>query len=325
MLLTPTAILKKINNEIDRHEFGKTPAELYDPIRYIMHLGGKRMRPLLTILSAGLFTDNLDKALKPALAVEVFHNFTLMHDDIMDKAPLRRGKATVHEKWNSSTAILSGDVMLVKAYELMTGLDADILPEAIKAFNDCAAQVCEGQQLDMNFESRDSVSEKEYIEMVRLKTAALLGFSLELGAIIGKADQKDKIHLREFGINIGIGFQLMDDLLDVFGDQDKFGKQVAGDIAANKKTFLWIKALERAKGKDLELLQKHFSSTPGNAEKKIKEVTDIYIKTGIREITEQTINSYFETGLGHLSKVKASIFKKGVLKSFASTLMIRQN
>lgn len=325
MLATVPTILNRINKEITKYEFGKKPSELYDPIKYIMDLGGKRMRPLLTVLSANLFIEDIEKSIKPAIAVEVFHNFTLMHDDLMDNAPLRRGKATVHEKWNASTAILSGDVMLVKAYELMIDLNDRVLREAILAFNICSAQVCEGQQLDMNFELRQKVSEEEYIEMIGLKTAALLGFSLELGGIIGEAEEKDKEHLREFGINIGIGFQLMDDLLDVFGNQDKFGKQVAGDIVANKKTFLLIKALEKAKGKDLELLKSHLGKTPANPEKKIKEITDVYSKLGIKEITEEKINAYFKKGLKSLSKINAPLYKKGSLKTFVEKLMTRDN
>lgn len=325
MQSTIPVILNRINKEIETYEFGNAPVELYEPIRYIMNLGGKRMRPLLTVLSANLFTDSIEKVYKPAIAVEVFHNFTLMHDDIMDNAPLRRGKATVHEKWNNSTAILSGDVMLVKAYELLMDLEEEILREAITSFNICASQVCEGQQLDMNFETRDSVTEKEYLHMISLKTAALLGFSLELGGIIAKANEEDKSHLKEFGINIGIGFQLMDDLLDVYGDQDKFGKQVAGDIAANKKTFLLITAFQKAKGKDLDILKNHFIKTTGNSDKKVKEVTEIYNKLGVRETTEEKINSYFSKGLKSLSKVNASLYKKNSLKTFTKKLMARDN
>jgi geranylgeranyl diphosphate synthase type II len=318
-------ILERINKEIKKYEFGKGPNELYDPIKYIMDLGGKRMRPLMTILSAGLYTEETDKAIKPAIAIEVFHNFTLMHDDIMDKAPLRRGKATVHEKWNDSTAILSGDVMLVKAYELLLDLNDKILREAILGFNKCAAEVCEGQQLDMNFESRKTVTEEEYIKMITLKTAALLGFSLELGGIIGEASEEDKKHLKDFGINIGIGFQLMDDLLDVYGNKDKFGKQVAGDIVANKKTFLLISALDKAKGKELETLKGHIEKKSTDQEKKIKEVTAIYDRLKIKELTEEKINFYFEKGFKHLSKVNASLYKKNSLKTLAKNLMTREN
>jgi geranylgeranyl diphosphate synthase type II len=258
MLPSVPLILDTLNKEVRKYPFGSEPSELYEPISYILNLGGKRLRPVFTLLSASLFSDNIEKAIRPAMAVEIFHNFTLMHDDIMDKAPLRRGKPTVHEKWSASTAILSGDVMLVKAYELLMQLEDDILKKGINAFNNCAAKVCEGQQLDMNFEKRDNVSEEEYIKMISLKTAALLGFSLELGGIIGRTDEKNISLLREAGINIGIGFQLMDDLLDVFGDEEKVGKQKAGDIVANKKTYLVIKAYEIASLKEKEILDKWF-------------------------------------------------------------------
>jgi geranylgeranyl diphosphate synthase, type II len=325
MLPTIPNILNKINKEIDKHEFGNHPAELYEPIKYIMDLGGKRIRPLMTVLSANLFTDDIEKAIKPAIAVEVFHNFTLMHDDIMDKAPLRRGQSTVHEKWNDNTAILSGDVMLVKAYELMSNLDNSILKEAITSFNKCAAEVCEGQQMDMNFEKIDVVTEKEYVQMIKLKTAALLGFSLELGGIIGGTNKKNRELLHAFGTSIGIGFQLMDDLLDVYGDQKKFGKQVGGDIVANKKTFLLIKALETAKKEDLKTLKKYIGNNSVDSDKKVKEITDIYNKSDIRTLTENKINSYFKEGLKNLSEIDAPLYKKNILKNFAKKLLTREN
>jgi geranylgeranyl diphosphate synthase type II len=236
--------LKLIEAEIKRNKFGKEPASLYEPIRYLMGLGGKRMRPLLTLLSYSLYKDDVKSIVPFAVAIEAFHNFTLMHDDIMDNAPLRRGDKTVHEKWNVNTAILSGDVMLVKVYDMLLSLDAEKLKPVLQKFNTCAAEVCEGQQWDMEFETLASVSESQYINMIRLKTAVLLGFSLEFGAILANSSVEDQNALREFGVNIGIGFQLKDDLLDAYADPKKFGKQVGGDIIANKKTYLLIKALE---------------------------------------------------------------------------------
>ena len=240
--------LALIEKEISKQKFGNEPDSLYEPIRYIMNIGGKRLRPLLTLLSYSLYKEDAEKIVSYAVGVEAFHNFTLMHDDIMDNATLRRGKATVHEKWNTNTAILSGDVMLVSVYDLFLGIEDSMLKQVLKTFNRCAAQVCEGQQWDMEFETREDVTQDEYIEMTRRKTAVLLGFSLELGAILAGAPQEDQRLLRNFGINAGIGFQLKDDWLDVFADKDKLGKQIGGDIVANKKTFLLLKALELAEG-----------------------------------------------------------------------------
>jgi geranylgeranyl diphosphate synthase type II len=289
-------LLDKLENFLSTYSFGKKPDELYDPIRYILSLGGKRIRPLLSLLSYGLYQDNPEKILSQAAAIEVFHNFTLMHDDIMDEAPLRRGKATVHEKWNANVAILSGDVMLVRAYDLLLPSPADILGKLIQEFNQTAAEVCEGQQLDMNFELRDEVHEDEYIEMIRLKTAVLLGFALKLGAMLGRASEEDQKRLYDFGVNIGVGFQLKDDLLDVFADQAKFGKQVGGDIISNKKTFLLIKALELAKGEDEKVLKDWLAKKEFDPEKKVKAVKELYEKLGVRKLAENRMNDYFQSG-----------------------------
>src|SRR5690606_8928008 len=226
-------IQRDLENHIQQLDFGSQPKELYEPIAYLMGLGGKRIRPLLTLLAYTLYREDYQKILTPAVAVEVFHNFTLMHDDIMDDAPLRRGKASVHEKWNRNTAILSGDVMLVMVYDMLLEIPSPKLGLCLKYFNRTAAEVCEGQQFDMNFESKENVSEAEYLEMIRLKTAVLLGFSLFFGAILAEADFEDAKKLYDFGVNIGIGFQLKDDLLDVYADKSKFGKQVGGDIVSN--------------------------------------------------------------------------------------------
>lgn len=313
-----------INNEIRDFKPGAEPRELYDPISYFMELGGKRLRPLLTLYSSWLFTDNWSQYLKPSLAVEVFHNFTLMHDDIMDKAPLRRNKETVHEKWNSNTAILSGDVMLVKAYELFLGTESQSLPRILANFNICAAQVCEGQQLDMNFESRDKVSENEYINMIRLKTAVLLGFSLESGALLAGASEKDALLLRECGINAGIAFQLKDDLLDVYGEQEKFGKLSGGDIIANKKTFLLIKAMELAKGADAKELKSLLADKKLKPEKKIASVKKIYDKLNVREMTENKMKEYLQSSFANMKAVTAPLVRKGALKRFLQELAERE-
>nr|WP_240337171.1 polyprenyl synthetase family protein [Rufibacter sp. SYSU D00308] len=307
-------------------EYGQKPDELYAPIRYMMELGGKRVRPLLTLLGAYLFHDDVEKALMPAIGVEVFHNFTLMHDDIMDNAPLRRGKETVHEKWNTSTAILSGDVMLVRAYEFFLGIEPAKLPTALQLFSTCAAEVCEGQQLDMNFESRNNVQIEEYLHMIKLKTAVLLGFSLELGALLNNAAPEDARHLKEFGINMGIAFQLRDDLLDVYGDQAKFGKRVGGDIVSDKKTYLLLMALERSSSTQRKELEKWQGPVENGQElEKVKAVKEIYDELNIQNLTQNQINHYFQKGLHHLNEVNALNSKKELLRQLAIQLIERDN
>jgi len=317
--------LQALNHTISSLEYGQRPAELYEPIRYMMALGGKRMRPLLTLLSASIFTDDWQKALKPAIAVEVFHNFTLMHDDIMDKAPLRRNQPTVHTKWNENVAILSGDVMLVNAYELLVDVEPDKLRQVLIRFNRVAAQVCEGQQWDMNFESLETVSEAQYLEMIELKTAVLLGFSIELGGLITGADEADTQLLREAGTNIGIGFQLKDDLLDVFGEQAKFGKQVGGDIIANKKTFLLIEALEKVGREERKALEYWLSAKVFDKDEKVKAVTQIYNQLNIKALTESKMNEYFQKGLANLNQLGASESRKEGLQQFVEQLIYRES
>lgn len=315
---------KLIEKEIARQKFGKEPESLYEPIRYIMRIGGKRLRPLLTLLAYSLSKKDVKQAVPYAVAVEAFHNFTLLHDDIMDNAPLRRGVPTVHEKWNVNTAILSGDVMLVKVYDLFLTLPPDKLKPVLKAFNKCAAEVCEGQQLDMDFETMSTVTEAQYINMIKLKTAVLLGFALELGAILANAGEVQQKALREFGVNIGIGFQLKDDLLDAYADPKKFGKQVGGDIIANKKTYLLIKALERAKEIQATELKEWLSRKKFNKKEKVEAIKEIYNATQIPALTERKINSYFAKGFDSLEKIKGSKKAKEVLRSFAEDLIGRQ-
>jgi geranylgeranyl diphosphate synthase type II len=295
------ALLDKLESFIREQNFGEDPKELYDPITYILSLGGKRIRPLLSLLAYGLYKKDPESILSQASAVEVFHNFTLMHDDIMDQAPLRRGKATVHEKWNENVAILSGDVMLVRAYDLLLPTPPTLLPKVIRLFNKTAAEVCEGQQHDMNFESREEVHEDEYVNMIRLKTAVLLGFALELGAILAEASEDDCQKIYDFGVNIGIGFQLKDDLLDVFADQAKFGKQVGGDIISNKKTYLLIKALELAEGDDKDLLDFWLTQSEFDKEEKVQAIKELYDKLRIRKMTEEKMNHYFSEGFAQLN------------------------
>ena len=323
--MSPATFVDAIQNQLQLTQYGQHPPELYGPIRYIMSLGGKRMRPLLTLMGTYLFTDDWQKAIQPALGVEVFHNFSLMHDDIMDQAPLRRGQPTVHEKWNQNIAILSGDVMLVNAYELLLTVDADKLKPVMTRFSRTAAEVCEGQQLDMNFETRWDVTEAEYIEMIRLKTSVLLGYALELGGLIAGADEETTRHLYEAGVNIGIGFQLKDDLLDVYGDPAKFGKQVGGDILANKKTFLLIEALEQAKGPVRDELIDWLSKPVTNKAEKVRAITAIYEQLQIRQITETRIGEYFSRGFSNFDQINAAPDRKTLLIEFVRQLAERES
>jgi len=317
--------LQSLNQTIASLEYGQRPTELYEPIRYMMALGGKRLRPLLTLLSAGIFTEDWEKAIKPAIAVEVFHNFTLMHDDIMDKAPLRRNQPTVHTKWNDNVAILSGDVMLVNAYQLLVDVDPRILRHVLMRFNRVAAQVCEGQQLDMNFEAMDQVTEAQYLEMIELKTAVLLGFSMELGGLIAGADETDTRLLWNAGTHIGIGFQLKDDLLDVFGEQQKFGKQVGGDIIANKKTFLLIEAMEKAGKPERQQLDSWLTAKEFDKAEKVKAITEIYNQLNVRQLTEARMDEYFSVGLASLQQLHVDASRKATLLQFVEQLIHRES
>lgn len=313
-----------LNSSLENEKFGDNPKELYEPIRYILSIGGKRMRPAMTLIGYKLFKDDLLKALDPALAIEIFHNFTLMHDDIMDQAPLRRGKPTVHEKYNMHTAILSGDVMMIKAYEKLLTLDIRLLPDVLKKFNQCAIDVCEGQQKDMMFESRGEVNEEEYLDMIRQKTAVLLGFALELGSMVAEASKSNQKQLRNFGEAIGIGFQLKDDLLDVYGDENKFGKQSGGDIISNKKTYLLIKALELSEGNQKKELGSWLKKKSFNSEEKLKAVKNIYNKVGVEEIANKKIQKYYKKALKHLNEVDAPLNRKKQLKELAAHLIERE-
>ncbi|SFF25496.1 polyprenyl synthetase family protein [Thermoflexibacter ruber] len=316
--------LQSIEKEIQNIALGTHPTELYEPIRYIMDLGGKRIRPILVLIGNYLFTDDWQKNTKPALAVEIFHNFTLLHDDIMDNAPIRRGKPTVHEKWNSNIALLSGDVMLVKAYQQLDFVEEKYFHTILRKFHQCAIEVCEGQQLDMNFEKVEKISQGEYINMIRLKTAVLLGFSLEFGAVIGGADPENAQQLYDFGVNIGIGFQLKDDLLDVYSDQAKFGKQVGGDIIANKKTFLLIKALEKATGETQDQLQSWLTKVDFDKEEKVKAIIEIYNSLNIKQETESKMNEYFYKAFQSLDSIPIKKEKKEALISFTNDLINRE-
>jgi geranylgeranyl diphosphate synthase, type II len=315
----------KINDEVNKLSFPLYPADLYEPIKYILSLGGKRMRPALLLMACDLFGGDAKKAISPALAIEVFHNFTLMHDDIMDNAPLRRGKVTVHEKWNKNVAILSGDVMLVESYKLIMQVDDRLLKLVMNIFNETATGVCEGQQIDMQFETRNDVLIDEYINMIRLKTAVLLGGALKIGAIIGGANNEDAALLQTFGEQLGIAFQLQDDILDVYGNPEKFGKQVGGDILSNKKTFLLIKALELADGRQAVELKKWFSDTEFSAKDKIDAVTVIYDQLNIRHHAWDAMHIYADKAFAALDAISLPGSHKQYLRGFADSLLVREN
>ncbi|WP_295772540.1 polyprenyl synthetase family protein [uncultured Mucilaginibacter sp.] len=314
-----------IEDAVGKLSYPVTPAELYEPITYILSIGGKRMRPALLLMACDMFGGDVKKAISPALAIEVFHNFTLVHDDIMDNAPLRRGQATVHEKWNPNTGILSGDVMLVEAYKLMMQVDDSILRQVLEIFSNTAIGVCEGQQFDMNFEQQTHVQIDDYINMIRLKTAVLLGGALNIGALIGGASAEDAKLLYTFGEQLGIAFQLQDDILDVYGDPEKFGKQVGGDIISNKKTFLLIKALELAGESEKLELDNWLNSNDFDTAAKVTAVTSVYNSLNIRQQAEEAMHHYAAIGFEALNNLSVSEDKKQYLRSFADGLMIREN
>ncbi len=314
-----------IEKEIEQLKFDKEPRELYEPISYMLSLGGKRLRPVLVLMGYELFASEVQKALKAALAVEVFHNFTLVHDDIMDQAPIRRGKQTVHKKWNQTVGILSGDLMMIKATDLLCETETTRLKELIVLFNKTAAEVCEGQQIDMNFENRGNVSVYEYFEMITLKTAVLLGCSLQLGALIANASANDAQKLYHFGKCIGIAFQIQDDILDSFGKGEKVGKKIGGDIAANKKTLLLIEALALAEGETLKRLRQLITTTQPDEQKKIDEVLYIYNRLNVRQAAETWKKKYLQEAFEHLDRVDVATEKKLLLKQTADELMQRMS
>jgi len=293
--------LKDLHQQISKSfsdaGFAQEPSQLYKPIAYTLDMGGKRLRPLLVLLSCDLFGGEIGSAIFPAMGLEIFHNFTLLHDDIMDNAPLRRGSQTVHKRWDTNTAILSGDTMFVIAYEYVAKTDPLLLPRVLDLFNDTARKVCEGQQYDMNFESQKDVSVADYMMMIRLKTAVLIACSLKLGAILAHADDSDAEKIYELGIELGLAFQLRDDFLDAFGETIKFGKEIGGDIATNKKTFLFIKAFELARGDTLVRLTNYFFDKDISSPQKIEGIINIYRDLDIDRITRRKIEDHHEKAM----------------------------
>lgn len=321
---------------LTEHEFSQKPMELYEPVNYILSIGGKRLRPLLALMGCELFSDNIDKAMPIAMAVEVFHNFSLLHDDIMDAAPLRRGQPTVHIKYSVNSGILSGDVMLIWAYRFLMnmehpdklgteGVDAQKQIRLIHIFNKMATEVCEGQQMDMNFETREDVTIPQYIRMIEFKTSVLIAAAFQMGALIGGATEGAAEHLYEFGRNIGIAFQIQDDILDSFGDPLKFGKKLGGDIIQNKKTILVLKAFELANETQEFELQGFMSNTNIEETVKIEAVKKLFEATGAKRFAELEMENYLKIAFEHLDETPLSIEKKNYMRRFANELMKREN
>ncbi|MFO7719934.1 MAG: polyprenyl synthetase family protein [Gillisia sp.] len=314
------AFLDYLNKKITTKE----PVNLYEPITYILNLGGKRLRPVLVLMSTEIFDTSYEKALDAALAIEVFHNFSLVHDDIMDDAPLRRGNATVHEKWDLNTGILSGDAMLINAYQLFENYDGPVFKELAQLFTKTAIQVCEGQQYDVDFENREDVEIKDYLKMIEYKTAVLVGASLQMGAIIGGASEESKKAFYEYGCLLGIAFQLQDDYLDAFGDPETFGKQLGGDIIENKKTFLYLTALQKAKSSEARQLEHLYSINPMDARGKIEAVKSIFQESGASELATEEIRKYTQKAFEVLDTIEIPEDKKNLLRRFGSLLMERE-
>lgn len=313
---------KLFEEKFSSRHFPTHTATLYDPAEYILQLGGKRVRPVCVLMGNELFGEIIPDAYHAATAIELFHNFSLIHDDIMDKAPMRRGMETVHQKYGESTALLAGDVMFVRAYEYLNKLQLKNLQKVLHLFNQTASAVCEGQQLDMDFEKRNTVSLEEYVAMITLKTSVLLAASLQLGAILGGAGEGNQHHLYEFGKNLGVAFQVQDDYLDAFGDPDKFGKQVGGDILSNKKTFLLIHAMETATPEQLVVLQNLLAN---NAPDKVEKVTQIFKACKVDEWAKELKTKYLQTALQHLEDTAVISARKKPLLELAAYLIQREN
>ena len=322
-MFTASELLDMMNAHLAGLSFERTPKGLYEPVSYVLSLGGKRIRPVLMLLAYNLFKEDVSAILGPATGIEVYHNYTLLHDDLMDRADKRRGKPTVHKVWNDNTAILSGDAMLVLAYQFMAQCEADKLKEVLELFSLTALEICEGQQFDMEFENRKDVREEEYLEMIRLKTSVLLAASLKIGAILGGASSEDADALYDFGMNLGVAFQLKDDLLDVYGDSSVFGKNIGGDILCNKKTYLLIKAFEHADAGQLSALNRWVDSTSFVPAEKIAAVTDLYNQIGVKELCEVQIAAYSERARKSLEAVKLPKERKLELEQLMEKLMVR--
>ena len=321
-------ILQIVDGSVKKLHFEASPKSLFEPIEYILSLGGKRIRPAFMLMACNLYKDSVDEAIIPALGMEVFHNFTLLHDDLMDEADVRRNRPTVHKKWGPNTAILSGDAMLIASYQLIGKTETHHLKDVLDTFSQTALEICEGQQYDMEFELRPVVAEAEYLEMIRLKTAVLLACCLKSGAIIGGASPEDLNLLYQFGIHIGLLFQLQDDLLDVYGDPETFGKNIGGDILCNKKTFLSIQAMNKASDKQKDIITYYQQKADKDRlflQEKIDAITSIYIDLGIEEITKQKIQIYYDQAMCDLSRLSVGSERLSALYEVTQKIMTRKS
>lgn len=323
-MLTSEEVLTKVNEFLDNLPYDRKPFSLYEPIRYVLSMGGKRIRPTLMLMAYNLFKDNPEKILMNAIALETYHNYTLLHDDLMDNADVRRGHPTVHKKWDANTAILSGDSMLVLAYERMAQCEEKYLPQVLRLFTETALEIGEGQQYDMEFETRSDVAEEEYIEMIRLKTSVLLACALKMGALLAGASAADADALYKFGEQIGLAFQLQDDYLDVYGDPQTFGKEIGGDITQNKKTYMLINAFCKADAAQREELDKWIGAKEFERKEKVAAVTRLYNEMGIDKMAQAKIAFYFEESKKYLAAVSVSEDRKAELKAYAQRMMKRQ-
>jgi geranylgeranyl diphosphate synthase type II len=324
-MYTSEELLKKVNEALDNVVYDRQPASLYDPIKYVLSIGGKRVRPVLTMLSYNLYKDDPLSIMPQAIGLETYHNFTLLHDDLMDHADMRRGHETVHKKWDANRAVLSGDTMLLQAFERVEDCDPAKLPAVFKAFIQTTLEIGEGQQLDVEFETRNDVTEDEYIEMIRLKTSVLLACACKVGAIMADAPAEDIDNIYMFGEKLGLAFQLQDDLLDVYGDPAVFGKNIGGDITSNKKTYMLINAVNRANPAQREQLMKWIDAKEFDRNEKVKAVTELYNEIGIRELCEQKIEAYYQESLVYLAKINLPEERKAELKAYAAEMMKRQS
>ncbi len=318
-------ILKKVNEALERLPYDRRPQSLYEPIRYVLSLGGKRIRPVLMLLGYNLFKEDPERIMMQALGLETYHNYTLLHDDLMDNADLRRGHETVHKRWNANTAILSGDSMLVLAYQRIAQCDDNHLPDVLGLFTETALEIGEGQEYDMAFETRNDVREEEYIEMIRLKTSVLLACALKMGALLADASKEDADNLYKCGEQMGLAFQLQDDLLDVYGDPAVFGKAIGGDITSNKKTYMLINAFNRANAEQRTELARWVDATAFDRQEKIAAVTRLYDEIGIRQLCEEKINFYFDEARKYLEKVSVADERKQYLRKYMNEMMKRES
>ncbi len=324
-MYTSNQLLEKVNQALDHLAYDRQPQGLYAPIKYELSLGGKRLRPVLMLLTYNMYKEDVENIMMQALGLEIYHNFTLLHDDVMDRADVRRGKPCVHKVWNDNTAILSGDTMIVDSFIRMQQCDPAHLPDVMDVFSRTALEISEGQQYDMEFENRNDVKEEEYLEMIRLKTSVLLACAVKIGALLGNATNEDAALLYDFGEKIGLAFQLQDDYLDVYGDFAVFGKRIGGDILCNKKTYLLIKAFEHANEEQRKELESWISRTEYAPQEKIDAVTRLYNEIGVRELCDQKINMFFQLAEQSLQKVSLPWEKKSQLWNYALQLMSRKS